>query len=147
MVDSAEKNHEEEMKESAERLIEKSKNQISDDEENEPDILEILDASRDPDQTIDMDMDMDKDLKDAEEKLLKIDNKKKDKTKKSKGKIITDEDDEKIKITFNSYSSYFNKYYGCSFYFTVIFAMSGVICGRVGSDYTIGQWAFDRNGD
>ena len=25
--------------------------------------------------------------------------------------------------------------------------MTGVISGRVGSDYTIGQWAFDKRGD
>lgn len=67
MVDSAEKNHEEEKKESAQRLIEKTKvfSKGSDDEEEEPDILDILDASRDPDQTIDMDQD----LQEAEEKL------------------------------------------------------------------------------
>lgn len=55
IVDSAERNREEEAKQSEERLIEKSKKQIENDDE-EPDILEVLDASRDPDQTMDIDL-------------------------------------------------------------------------------------------
>ena len=74
-----------------------------------------------------------------------IDKKSKDKQIKKlqkKGEITTNEQDEKIVVTFNSYHSFFTQFYGCLVFFVIsISCMVGFILCKMGADYIVGNWA------
>ena len=74
-----------------------------------------------------------------------IDNKSKDKQIKKlqkKGEITTNEQDEKIVVTFNSYYSFFTQFYGGLVFFVIsISCMVGFILCKMGADYIVGNWA------
>jgi len=60
---------------------------------------------------------------------------------KSKGKLMTDENDENIKINFKSYKILFCKYYGFTFiFFSQIFLII-IMISKFANDYYIGLWA------
>ena len=64
-----------------------------------------------------------------------------------KGKIMTDENEEKIQISFGTYKRWFGQYYGGSFLLATQAAMLLFAASRIGSDYTIGFWAHNSDGD
>jgi hypothetical protein len=60
---------------------------------------------------------------------------------KSKGKLMTDENDENIKINFKSYKILFCNYYGFTFvFFSQIFLII-IMISKFANDYYIGLWA------
>ena len=66
------------------------------------------------------------------------------------GKIITDEDDELIKIGFNTYKDYFMNYYGGWKFIILVNSAMVVFTGfRLCTDYITGKWADDpdQSGD
>ena len=71
----------------------------------------------------------------------------KDDKQKKQGKIITDENEENIQISFSTYKKFFGRYYGFSFFFCSQSAMFLFIFSRIANDYIIGTWAHDENGD
>lgn len=59
-----------------------------------------------------------------------------------KGKIISDENDELIKIDFKSYKRYFMNYYGgWSFIILSQLAMTLFIVSKLANDYMMGAWS------
>ena len=87
---------------------------------------QIIDSLQDPDQSQLL----------IESQIEEIE--KKDKAKKKKGQMTTDENDEEIKITYQVYKDYFGKYYGISFFIVALLTMCTVMGGRIGSDYVVG---------
>ena len=67
--------------------------------------------------------------------------------KEKKGKIITDENEENIQISFGTYKRWFSRYYGLSFLICTQLAMLLFASSRIASDYTIGYWAHNEAGD
>lgn len=63
------------------------------------------------------------------------------------GKIITNENDEKIDVVFSSYKRYFGRYYGTCFFISAFAAMLVFLASKIVNDYVIGVWAHDENGD
>lgn len=60
----------------------------------------------------------------------------------AKGKIISDENDEIIKIDFNCYKRYFMNYYG-GWTFIILSQLSMIffIVSKLANDYMIGAWS------
>jgi ABC-type multidrug transport system fused ATPase/permease subunit len=71
----------------------------------------------------------------------------KDDSQKKKGKIITDENEEKIAISFSTYKQWFGKYYGFSFILLTNCSMFLFTFSRITNDYILGVWAYNENGD
>jgi len=67
------------------------------------------------------------------------------KEKKTKGKITTDENEERINVNFHIWWTYFSKYYGLSFFICINMACWVMILSRVSADYLIGNWAFNED--
>lgn len=65
--------------------------------------------------------------------------------KKKKGKITTDENDEKISVGLDIWWKYFSKYYGFSFFMAIQFSFVVLIGSRVASDYLVGTWAYQED--
>lgn len=64
------------------------------------------------------------------------------KKKTDKGKITTNEQDEKIAVTLSSYYAYFSRFYGGAIFFVIsISCMVGFILCKMGADYIVGNWA------
>jgi len=65
-----------------------------------------------------------------------------DKSKRNNGKIVSDEDDEIIKVGWNCYKTFFKNYFGgWKFILITIFAQVMFNISRIGSDFLIGNWA------
>ena len=61
--------------------------------------------------------------------------------KKKKGKMIKDENEEVIKITWRTYRNYFGKYYGgLPFLATTNVSMVLYCLSSIGCDYIVGDW-------
>jgi hypothetical protein len=120
-------------------MIESSKKMIEKEEEEEEEKLpedyqEKLEQSQILDQSVeklDLDGDTDVDLR----------------VKEKKGKIMTDENEEKIQISFITYKKWFGRYYGISFFIVSQLTMFFFTFSRITSDYVIGYWAHNTNGD
>ena len=67
--------------------------------------------------------------------------------KEAKGKIITNENDEKIDVVFSSYTKYFGQYYGACFFICAFCAMLIFLFSKIVNDYVIGIWAYNKDGD
>ena len=66
--------------------------------------------------------------------------------KKKKGKMIKDENEEVIKITWRTYRNYFGKYYG-GWPFLIITNVSMVLycVSSIGCDYVVGDWTSQKD--
>ena len=55
---------------------------------------------------------------------------------------MTNEQDEKIKVTFGSYANWFMKFYGGWLFLGLCTAtMTGFATCKLGADYIVGNWA------
>lgn len=55
---------------------------------------------------------------------------------------MSDEQDEKIQVTFGCYYDYFKNYYGGLKFFTLgILSMSMFLASKMSADYLVGNWA------
>lgn len=62
--------------------------------------------------------------------------------KKNKGKITSNEQDEKVVVTFSSYYQYFFRFFGGTIFFLIsISCMVMFILAKMGADYIVGDWA------
>ena len=69
------------------------------------------------DQSQNLDISVDKFNLDGDSQIsLREKRNKQESEKKTKGKIITDENEEKIAISFDTYKRWFSRYYGISFF-------------------------------
>ena len=65
--------------------------------------------------------------------------------KKEKGKIMTDENEENIRINFATWRRFYTTYYGYVFYLALIFTCSLMIISKAANDYIIGHWALSED--
>ena len=60
--------------------------------------------------------------------------------------MMTDEQDEKIKVTFGSYYTFFKDYYGGVKFFSLsIISMLLFLASKMSADYLIGHWALQKD--
>lgn len=68
------------------------------------------------------------------------------KEKKEKGKMIKDENDEQVKVTFQTYKDYIGGYFGgCSMIFVSNLSMILFTAFALGADYVIGDWTSQKD--
>ena len=66
--------------------------------------------------------------------------------KADKGKITTNEQDEKIVVTLSSYYRFFKDFYGGLLFLTLgVASMVGFLLCKMGADYTVGNWALQAD--
>lgn len=59
---------------------------------------------------------------------------------------MTDEQDEKISVTFRSYYDYYKNYYGgMKFLSLSLLTMSLFLVSKMSADYLIGHWALQKD--
>lgn len=83
-------------------------------------------------------------IAEAQEELSKSQQSKKQDLKepKAKGRITTDEQEEKIVVTTRTYFVYFRDYYGGLLFLVLsVLAMSGFLASKMSADYLVGSWA------
>lgn len=54
---------------------------------------------------------------------------------------MSDENDENIQVSWNSYKTLYAKYYGFSFLFLGQFFMIAFMGSKLANDYIVGKWA------
>ena len=82
----------------------------------------------------------------TEDELLKSQHEKQLKIKSKKlGKITTNEEEEKVSVSFGIYRKFFLTYYGWSWVFCVTFTMLLFTATNITNDLLIGAWANDPN--